>query len=453
MLFKKLSTTKIITLSYMAVILFGGIILTLPAMSASGAATDPIDALFTATSSVCVTGLTTLTTAAHWSLAGKVVILLLIQIGGMGTVTILTMTSVLWQKKIMMKNRLLIEDAFDLDSMQGVVRFVLIVFYGVLAIEFVGAAAYSFTFIPRYGIGTGIWYSIFHSISAFCNAGIDIIGDRSFEAFAGSAPITIITVMLIVVGGLGFMTLWELVIAAKERVKRGCGGDTLRKKLSQHAKLVLTVTFIMITAGAVLYWIFEHGNSATIGGDSGGKQALECLFQSVTTRTAGFATISQSGLTFPSIGLTVFLMFIGGSPGGTAGGIKTTTFAIMILETVSVIKGKQDVTCFHRRVPVPVIRKAFAVFFISTVIGIAAVIAMYFLQPGRVSDIIFEVYSALGTVGLSRDLTPTLGAAGKVIIILCMYIGRVGPISVAAAVAGPDYGSGLHYAYGNVRVG
>ena len=449
----RLSTTKTIVLSYIGVILLGGVLLTLPVMTANGQSTGFLDALFTSTSCVCVTGLVTLTTAVHWSTTGQMVILLLIQTGGVGTASVLTLAYVLRKRKISIHDRLLVADAFNLDTMQGIVKFVLQLFKSMLIIELAGAVLYSFTFVPRYRLVKGIWYSVFHSVSAFCNAGIDILGESSLEAYAGSIPVNIITITLVILGGLGFSTLWELSQRISQSLHRNSGEKTERRPLSQHSKVVLTMTAILLAGGTVLFWIFEHHNSRTIGNLSVGYQVLECLFQSVTTRTAGFAMFSQKYLTFPSVMLTIMLMFIGGSPGGTAGGIKTTTIAVVGMETVAVIRGENDVSCFRRTVPRQVVRKAFAVLTISLAAALISLAVMCLFQDGSAEDIAFEVFSALGTVGLSRDFTASLDSAGKMIIIVCMFIGRVGPISVAVALSGSGRKAGLRYADGNICVG
>lgn len=451
--FIKLSTTKTIVLSYIAVILLGGALLTLPVMSADGQPTDFTDALFTSTSCVCVTGLVTLTTATYWSGIGQFVILLLIQTGGVGTASVLTLAYVLQKKKIGLHDRLLVADAFNLDTMQGIVNFVVRLFKSMLVIELMGAILYAFTFVPRFRLAKGIWYSVFHSVSAFCNAGIDVLGDSIMEPYSMNCFVNIITITLIILGGLGFSTLWELFQSLTGFMNKMAGNKTDRRPLSQHSKIVLNMTAVLILGGTLCYWIFERDNSRTIGNLPVHFQLLECLFQSVTTRTAGFAVFSQKYLTFPSVVITIMLMFIGGSPGGTAGGIKTTTIAVMGLETRAVIRGESDVFCFRRSVPRPAVRKAFAVFTISSAAAVIAVAVMYCFQDGSATDLVFEVFSALGTVGLSRDFTSSLDFGGKLVIIICMYLGRVGPISVAVALTGSGRKSGMHYADGNVRVG
>ena len=452
---KMFTTTQIIMISFLAAIIIGGLILTLPCMSADGKRTVFPDALFTATTSVCVTGLVTVSTASHWSTLGHIIILILIQIGGMGTITLVTMGSIVMRRRIPLGERLLIKDAFNMDTTVHMVHFLRNAFFGIFTVEAAGALLYSFNFVPIFGIRRGIWYSIFHSISAFCNAGIDIIGNNSLVPYAGNIGINLITMSLIILGGLGFTVWWELLDLFKNRISRlfNKHRDRVSSPLSHHTKVVLTMTAALIFIAAAAYWLFEHNNPLTIGQEPLGIQLMECLFESVSTRTAGFATFSQKGLLFSSVMLTVILMFIGGSPTGTAGGIKTTTAAVLFLELKSVIQGEGDAVCFRRRIPRGTVRKAFAVFCISAAAGCIAVLLLYLMQPGQAGDIVFEVFSALGTVGLTRDFTPLLELPGKILIIICMYLGRVGPISIMLALTAKESKSRSRYVDGNIRVG
>lgn len=450
-----LSRIQIITLSFLLAIMIGSLILMLPIMSANGESTDFVDALFTATTSVCITGLVTVTTATHWSSLGHIVILLLIQLGGLGTITLMSLAFFATGKRISLQNRLLMADAFNLDNNKGIVSFVIRVIKESLMIEGLGAIAYSIYFIPHFGFLTGSWYSIFHSVSAFCNAGIDLLADNSLIAYAGNWWLNIVTMLLIVCGGLGF-TVWNELIkgfANQYRYYKNGRGKRLKNTLSQHTKMVLTTTFALIFGGAILYYLFERSNPNTLGSVKNSQAMLEALFQSVTTRTAGFVTIPQANLTIPSVMLTVFLIFIGGSPTGTAGGIKTTTLAVILAEVRATIKGEPEAICFKRQVPRQTTRKAIAITLISVAASVLAVLLMYFIQPGDMTDNVFEVYSALGTVGISRDLTPHLTTAAKYLIIVCMYLGRVGPISILLALMRRKHHANLKYAPGNIRVG
>lgn len=425
---KHLTTTQIIILSFLLVILFGTLLLMTPLASASGTVTPFADAMFTAVSCVCVTGLVTVTTAAHWNLFGHIVILLLIQTGGLGVVAITTVFSMLLGKKISLSSRKLLGDAFNLETLQGLVKFLRRVFLGTFLVEGIGAVLYLPVFVPEYGL-KGIWYSVFHTVSAFCNAGIDLLGPDSFVPYVHHFWLNAVTMSLIILSGLGFIVWFDFLKAVKQHLKNE-KRRSIWSLLNLHSKIVFVMTAFLLILGAVLYFAFEYHNPKTIGGFTLGQKILAACFQSVTTRTAGFVTIPQKGLTAPSVTLTLFLMFTGGSPVGTAGGVKTTTLAIIFLAVTATVRGREDIICFNRRISNKTARKALAVVLISFFASIAAVTAMMILEPGSAADQIFEVYSALGTVGISRDYTSTIGLAGKLILCLCMYLGRIGPITM-----------------------
>ena len=430
---KQFTTTQLIVLSFLAVIFIGACLLTLPAASANGKATSFMDALFTATTSVCVTGLVTVTTASHWSTLGHVLILILIQIGGMGVIAITTIVMMLMGKKLSLKNRMLLGDAFNLDTLKGLVKFLKRVFKGTFLVEGIGALCYMPVFIPEYGLMKGIWYSIFHAISAFCNAGIDIIGPDSFMPYVNHIWMNLVTMTLIVLGGIGFIVWFDVLLVIKEKFQRKRRGFGVFRALSLHSKIVICMTVILIVSGAVLILIFEYNNPDTIGNFTFGEKVLAAFFQSVTTRTAGFATISQKGLTHASVIVCLPLMFIGGSSVGTAGGVKTSTIAILILSVMATVRGEEDITCFGRRISAKTVQKAIAVVVISFLVSVVALVALRILESGESADIVFEVYSALGTAGLTRNYTSTVGLAGKMILCICMYLGRIGPITMVIA--------------------
>ena len=406
---KHLTTTQIIT----------------PFTSADGTATPFLDALFTATSCVCVTGLVTVTTASHWNLFGHIIILLLIQIGGLGVIAITTVFTMLLGKKLSLSSRMLLGDAFNLETMKGLVRFL----HKVFLVEGIGAVCYLPVFVSEFG-PKGIWYAIFHAVSAFCNAGIDLIGADSFIPYVHDLWINVVTMSLIIISGLGFIVWFDLLDVMKKKLRKESGNRRIFEQLKLHSKIVLVMTAFLLIAGAVLYFAFEYHNPETIGSFTIGQKILAACFQSVTTRTAGFVTIPQKGLTTPSVIVTLFLMFTGGSPVGTAGGVKTTTFAIIFLAVIATIRGREDIICFHRRISPKTARKALSVVLISFFVSIAAIIILTLFEPGSAADQIFEVYSALGTVGISRDYTSVIGAAGKILLCFCMYLGRIGPISM-----------------------
>lgn len=450
---KHLSTTQIIILSFFLADIAGALLLALPISAADGRATPFIDALFTSTTSICVTGLVTVTTASHWSLFGHIVILVLIQTGGLGVVT-MTMTVMLaLGKRITMRNRMLLGDSFNMDTLKGLVNFLRRVFFGTFIVEGIGAVCYLPVFVPEYGIVRGIWYSVFHAVSAFCNAGIDVLGDSSFMPYVHNTWVNIVTMCLIVLGGIGFIVWWDIIrfirLKSSEDTRRATG----MHNISLHSKIVLSMTFFLIVAGSVMYLVFEFHNPKTIGNYTAGEKVLAALFQSVTTRTAGFATISQAGLTAPSVILSVILMFIGGSSVGTAGGVKTSTIAVILMTVMATVRGQADITCFHRRVSAKTVRKAVAIVLISFMASIIALTAMFLLERGNPADIIFEVYSALGTAGLTRDYTPLMGMSGKVIITVCMFLGRIGPISMVIAFTMRDKQSAVHLPEESITVG
>lgn len=430
---RELSTTQLIVLGFLSAILLGGILLCLPISSASGEATPFLDALFTSATSVCVTGLVVLDTYAHWNLFGQIVILLLIQCGGLGVISFTTAVMLVIGRKVTLRDRLLLEDAFNLNTLSGLIRFLKKVLKGTFIVEGIGAICYAFVFIPQFGVAKGIWVSVFNAVSAFCNAGIDIIGNTSLMQYVGNPLINIVTMLLIIMGGLGFIVWWDVVRVTRMCITKEIGGKQFFWKLNLHSKIVLLMTAGLILAGAVVVFALEYRNPMTLGDLSFGEKILASFFQSVTTRTAGFMSISQADLSDATSIFCILLMFIGGSPAGTAGGIKTTTMALLLIATLSVVKGKEEIVAFRRSIPVQVVRKSLAVTIISITITLTAIMLLLVFEQGSFIDIAYETVSAIGTVGLSRNFTLSLDAIGKIIIIVCMYLGRIGPISMAIA--------------------
>lgn len=425
---KSLSPIQIIMGAFLLVILAGSLLLSLPVSSASGKAVGYIDALFTATTSTCVTGLVTLPTVTTWSFFGQLVILILIQIGGLGVITVLTGLMLLMKRKLGIGDRILIGESFNLNSLDGMVRLVKKVITITLIIEGVGALLYMSVFVPEFGL-RGIWISIFTSVSAFCNAGIDIIAENSLCSYALNPVINITTMLLIIFGGIGFIVLLDIGKMLKNKKRRHF------KFLSLHSKIVLSVTSFLIIAGATLFFIFEYNNPLSIKEFSVPEKIMVSLFQSVTTRTAGFATIAQENLTNASAFWTMLLMFVGGSPAGTAGGIKTVTLFVLFANARAVVRNKRTVDAFDRQLSVDAIKRAEAVFVTSLFIVIASTLFLSAFSDRGFLDIIYETVSATATVGLSRNFTGTLNAVGKIIVVMTMYLGRVGPISLAFAFA------------------
>ena len=424
--FSKLTTTHVILLSFLLAVLVGAGLLCLPVSAADGTATPFVDALFTATTSVCVTGLVVVPTVSSWSIFGQVVILLLIQVGGLGIITVVSCLMLMVQKHIGLGESLLLQDAFNLNSLSGLARFVRRVVLGTLVVEGVGALLYMAVFIPQFGL-RGIWISVFNAVSAFCNAGIDIIGETSLSAYVGHPLVNGVTCGLIILGSMGFPVWWDVLRVLRLKKHRRF------RFLTLHSKLALSATAVLLVAGTALILLFEYHNPQTMEGLPLWHKLQAAFFQSVTTRTAGFFTLPQENLTNDSSIVCLLLMFIGGSPVGTAGGVKTVTFAVLLGAAFASIRNRQDVNFFQRRVSSRTVSKALAVVAMSSMILFVSTVLLAAVTDASAIDLLYETVSATATVGLSRNLTSTLGVAGKWILITTMYLGRVGPISLAVA--------------------
>lgn len=424
-----LSTTHIILLSFLIAILIGSLLLSLPVSSASGEAIPYVDALFTATTSTCVTGLVTVPTVTSWSTFGHVVILILIQIGGLGVITVMAGLTMALQRRMGLQGQILIQDAFNLNTLSGLTLLVRKVILGTFLVEGIGAVLYMTVFVPEFG-PRGVWISVFTSVSAFCNAGIDISAVNSLCDYARNPVINCVTCGLVILGGIGFTVWWDVIQVIRLRRKQKI---KLWRNLKLHSKIALSTSLILILGGAVCFFAFEYHNPLTMGDLSIPEKIQASLFQSVTTRTAGFATIPQENLTNASALVALLLMFIGGSPVGTAGGVKTVTIAVLIASAVASIRNQNDVNLFRRSVSKEAIRKAIAVVCMSFGIMFVSAIALSAVTDGNALDILYESVSATATVGLTRNLTSSLNLWGKLIIIGTMYLGRVGPISLAVA--------------------
>lgn len=425
-----LTTTQIILVSFLLAILVGSALLALPVSAADGHALPYIDALFTATTSICVTGLVTVPTYSAWSPFGQVVILFLIQIGGLGVVTIMSGLMISLHRRIGIKDRMLIQDAFNLNTLSGMVKFIRKVIAGTFLIEGIGALLYMTVFVPEFGM-KGIWISIFNAVSAFCNAGMDVISEDSLYAYVHNPVINLVTSLLIVFGGIGYIVWWDIVGALKNirRQKLKCFAT-----LTLHSKIALSVTGVLILAGTAAIFVFEYNNPLTMGSFSLFEKLQASLFQSVTTRTAGFATIPQEDLTNASAIVSLLLMFIGGSPVGTAGGIKTVTIAVLITSAFATMKTHSEAELFHRTIPKHAVNKAVAVVSMAFIILFTATLLLSAVTDADALDIVYETVSAAATVGLTRSLTSELNVWGRIIIIITMYLGRVGPISLMIAL-------------------
>lgn len=423
------STTQIIMLSFLGAILLGSALLVLPFSSKSGESVDYIDALFTAVSATCVTGLVTLPTVATWSVFGQIVILILIQIGGLGVITITAGLMVAIHRKMGLKDSQLLSDALNVSTLSGLAEFVKKMLLGTFIIEGVGALMYMIVFVPDFG-AKGIWISIFNSVSAFCNAGIDIVAENSLCNYATNPLVNVVTCLLIILGGLGYVVWWDIIRVLKDvkRTKFRCVF-----KLTLHSKIVLVSTFALILIGGVSILAFEYNNPLTLKNYNFFDKMQIAFFQSITTRTAGFATLPQENLTNASAIICLILMFIGGSPVGTAGGIKTVTIVVLFATTIATVRGKNEVTLFQRNLSKQVTRKAVAVAFSSFIIVALSTILLSLSTDAPALDVVFETVSATATVGLSRNLTSSLNIWGKLILSATMYFGRIGPISLATS--------------------
>lgn len=430
------NTMQLLTLGFLGVILLGGILLWLPICNEKPIAFA--DALFTSTTAVCVTGLVTITPAVQFTLLGKIILLILIQIGGLGVIACATAFFLILKKKITVRERAVIQETYNMDRLGGMVGMVRRVILGTLMVEGAGAVLYAFQFVPEYGIIKGIWYSVFHSISAFCNAGIDILGDSSLMKYVSNPIINITTMLLIILSGIGF-TVWHDVVTNGKRIyKKEVPKKWWFTRLELHSKIAIITTVVLLVAGTLAVFFMEYSNLRTIGGMSLGDKIMASMFQSVSTRTAGFATISQGGLHTESKLVCSILMFIGGSPGGTAGGVKTTTIAMLVMACITFVSGGRDTECFGRRIDAANIRTGFFVVMVSFSVFLTGATAVTIIEPDSVPfmSILYEAASAIGTVGLTADLTPDLSRASQAVIMVMMYLGRLGPITLALLFGG-----------------
>lgn len=412
------SPPLILTLGFFILISIGALILSTPFVTRSGNPTNPIDAIFIAASASCVTGLSPVNTAEHWNSLGQVVIIILIQIGGLGIMTLASIIPLILRKKIRIKSRLILKEQLNIESMEGVIRLFRYVLGFTLAVEMLGALFLSIRFVPTYGLGKGIWFSVFHSISAFCNAGFDILGD-SIYPLRGDYLVNITIMCLIIIGGLGFMVTSEIYY------KRHF------KNISTHSKLVLLTNAGLILVGALGFFVLESLKGGVLNNESIGDGVLMSFFQSVSARTAGFYSADLSKIKDSTAILLISLMFIGGSPGSTAGGIKTTTFAVLLLAVISVIKNEKEPVVFKRRISNDTIKKALSIFVISLSIVIFVSFVIAAIEDFAFIDILYETASALGTVGATLGITDKLSSVSKILITLCMYLGRIGPMTMA----------------------
>ncbi|WP_082053223.1 TrkH family potassium uptake protein [Gordoniibacillus kamchatkensis] len=423
-----LTPPQILVLGFAAIILCGAVLLTLPIASADGRGTPFVDALFTSTSATCVTGLVVVDTSLHYSIFGQLVIITLIQVGGLGFMSMATLIFFLTGKRISLKERLLLQEALNHGSMEGIVRLFRKVIVYSLTIEGVAALIFAIRWSFDMPVGQAIYYGIFHAISFFNNAGFDLFGRitgtpfTSLTGYAGDFVVNFVAMALIVLGGLGFVVLAEVRDYPKCR------------KLSLHSKVVLSMTAFLIVAGALVIFIFEYSNPRTMGPLPLHAKILSALFQSVTPRTAGANTLDIGGMRQATQFFTIILMFIGASPGSTGGGIKTTTFTTLVGAMVAMIRGKEDIVLFRHRLGQNRILKAITMTMIALVLVVFVSMVLSTTEPHQFLMILFETTSAFGTVGLTMGLTPDLTTFGRIMIVLMMFAGRLGPLTLAYAL-------------------
>ncbi|NOU92789.1 Trk family potassium uptake protein [Paenibacillus sp. LMG 31456] len=442
----ELTPPQILVLGFAAIILVGTILLTLPIASATGVPHSFLNALFTATSATCVTGLVVVDTGSSYTMFGQIVIITLIQVGGLGFMTMATLFAFMLKKRISLKERLVLQEAMNQGSMEGIVRLIRKVIRYSLTIELIAAVIFSIRWSMDLGPAKGIYYGIWHAISFFNNAGFDLFGSvtgpfSSLTSYASDPTINIVSMGLIVLGGIGFIVISDLL------------DFRVSKRLSLHSKVVLSTTGFLIVVGAIVIFIFEFTNQKTFGPLNWSGKVLAAFFQSVSPRTAGANTIDIGGMRQASQFFTIILMFIGASPGSTGGGIKTTTFTTLVGATIAMIRGKEDIVLFHYRLGKDRILKAITLTMIALFLVIIVSMVLSTTEDHPFLMILFEVTSAFGTVGLTMGLTPDLSDIGKVMIALMMFIGRLGPLTLAYAL-GPKTEKELYrYPEGKITIG
>lgn len=434
-----------IALGHFLIILIGTLLLCLPVSTRSGEPESFLDALFTATSATCVTGLVVADTYQNWSMFGQTVLLVLIQIGGLGFMTIGVFFAIYMRRRITLKTRGLLQESVNTLKISGILRLTKMILFGTLFFEGIGAVCLAVRFIPRMGVTEGLYNAVFHSVSAFCNAGFDLMGKygeySSVTAFYADPVVNLTLMALIVIGGIGFI-VWDDIKNHTWHFR----------KYMLHTKLVLVTTAVLIFGGALVFGITEY--SGTMEGMTAGEQILASLFASVTARTAGFNTIDTGAMSHAGILLTIVLMYIGGSPGSTAGGVKTTTFTVMILNLWRYLKGRYGANAFGRRLEESAVTKATLVCTINLLLAVAAAVAILAVQPAlMIEDVLFEVFSAIGTAGMSTGITRDLNTVSRCIVILLMYCGRIGSMTFALSFTHRGVAAPTKYPEEKITVG
>ncbi len=437
--FIELNPYRILVLSFSIVILIGAFIFMLPISAANGHGLSFVNALFMSTSAVCVTGLSVVDTGRYFSTFGQIVLIILVQIGGLGVMTLTMMVAIIAGRHIRLKNRLLMQESLNLLSFSGVIRLVISIIKMTACIEFIGGTIMAIRLYQDFGLH-GIYLGYWHAVSAFCNAGFDIFGGTGIFHYLTSPFICLTLCALIITGGLGFSTLAEIKIFG-------------RHSLSLHTKVVLFTTFCLLLFGTIAIMVLEYHNKATIGTLPFWDKVMASFYLSTTPRTAGFTLLNIGALGDATLFLIIILMFIGGSPGSTAGGIKTTTFAVIFASIFSIIKGKEDAVVFNRRLETDLIMKALTLFLVSLAFVVFATMYICIRENFAFIRILFEVVSAFATVGLSTGITASLSASSKIMLILMMLVGRVGAMTFTLALALKTKKSGVHLPSGRISIG
>ncbi len=440
----KLSHTQIIAIGFLILIGIGALLLSLPIATADGTRAPLLTTLFTAVSASCVTGLVLQDTATYWSAFGKTVIIVLIQIGGLGVMTISTLFFLLLRRKVGLRQREVLTESINTTAVGDIMRLIRLILIGTAAVELAGALLLSIRFIPRFGPGRGIAYALFHSVSAFCNAGFDLMGViepySSFSAFSGDWLVNLTLIALIVVGGLGFV-VWD------DLLKNGWKARRYRFQ----TRLVLASTAILLIFGALLIWLMER--SSTAAGLPADEQLLTSLFGSVTARTAGFNTVDTGAMSDGGKLVTILLMFVGGSPGSTAGGVKTTTCAVILVMAASAVTHRSSPVVLGRRIPNGVLHKAVSVVVINLGFALLGTLVLSGGQGIGLTDALFESFSAIGTVGMTTGITRDLNTVSALTIAVLMFAGRVGSVSFAMALIERRASPSVAYPTENLTIG
>ena len=441
---KSFSPYMTILLSFMVVTILGGILLSLPISMKYGKSVKLIDGFFIATSAICVTGLSSIDIGSVYNIFGQMVILVLIQLGGLGVITFTSVIIIMISKKIGYYTKKIVQEDINIDTTFKIEEYVKKVILSVIVIEFIGTVILFFEFIKKFGFLKAVYYSFFHSVSAFCNAGFSLFSDNLY-GFKNSFIINMTIPLLIFLGGIGFSTILNCYNVLRKKEKR----------LTSTTKLSIKISIFLVIIGMIAMLILEYSNKSTIGNLSFGQKLEASFFQSVTTRTAGFNTISILGLKRSTSLLFVILMFIGASPGSTGGGIKTTTIGLIILGTLATLKNKDTIEYDKRSVSWRIYSKAITVLFISLIYTTICVFLLILFERNKnLLDLVFEVFSAFGTVGLSRNLTPSLADISKFILIVTMFVGRVGPLTIALALSKSNLKKGRYtYPQENILIG